>query len=374
MRKLYLVVLALILVACAQEESSDDKVEVFTIGAVLSMTGQNSDWGANTRDGIELAVEIINAQGGILGRELEVTYEDSQASARHALAGATRLADVANVPVVIGDVMSANCKQIAPFLESRQIVNINFCVAPELSEAGDYIFRNWTSAGADAATISSFANGKRSKVVILYQNDAFGISSKNEFLKRLGPAKAVEPEFSFNKGEKDFRTTIARLQELEYDAIYMASYYQEALDFLTQYVELGQKEIDFYGVSEWEDARLADFVATNLPGRVFYALPLPPDPSTSARSAFLDGFRAKYDRDPDGILYDNGYDAVLQIVEAIKIGQSFHANDIKNALYSVVDFPGASGTMSFDKNGDVQKPFALRQITAEGPEWLEVSN
>lgn len=124
------------------------------------------------------------------------------------------------------------------------------------------------------------------------------------------------------------------------------------------------------GTSEWDETALADFAKVNYPNRIFYGYPMPPDEAVPVRKHFVDAYVARFGRQP-AILSDNGYDAVMMLKYGIDRATAYDATKIKDALYTLRDFQGASGLMSFDRNGDVDKPFGLKTITPAGAAWVK---
>ena len=371
--KKILFVLSTIVVLAGCGDKPQDKSDDIVIGTVLSLTKESKLWGQNTLKGARLAVDEINSDGGILGRKLVIDDSgDSESNPNGAVRAVKSMLAKKQVKVIIGDVMSSNTIAIAPFAEKAQKILLNFCVAIELTHAGDYIFRNWNSAISDAQSTARVASQKAKDIVVIYQNDAYGTSLKDEFLKLVQQAGVkVVLESSFDPRSLDFTTLVTSIKSLEnYDGIYMASYYGEALSFVKHYSELKGKIVPLFGTSEWEAPEFIDYIAKNYSGEVFYGYPSPPDENDVVRKRFLESYRQMYNEEP-GILTDNGYDAIFQIKEAIEIAGAYDSTLVKDALYKVKDFKGASGEMSFDANGDVNKPFGIRTITGEGVAWIE---
>jgi branched-chain amino acid transport system substrate-binding protein len=347
-----------------------DQKESIKIGAILALSGESGMWGKNTQNGAELAVEEINANGGLLGRKLEIVYEDSKGNPNDAVAGVNKLISANKVQSIIGDVTSSNILAVAPICEKNKVILLNFGVAADITKAGDYIFRNWNSSASDAKFTSSFAIKNYKKIVVLNQNDSYGQSSKDSFINELS-GKAVEIVYTgaFDRGQTDFRTLLNSFKSKSYDAIYVASYYKEALNILKQIKTLNVPFKAVLGTSEWEESSLTDFAKANYPGKIFYGYPLPPDSSIPIRKHFVEAYTKKFQKQPE-ILSDNGYDAILMLKYGIEKAGEYDATNIKDALYTLKDFQGASGLMSFDSNGDVDKPFGLRSITAQGLIWV----
>ncbi len=354
------------------KDGNKKKPDTITIGTVLSLTKESKLWGKNTLKGANLAVEEINKNGGILGKELILDDSgDSESNPKGAVSAMQYMLSKNSIQCIIGDVMSSNTLAIAPIAEKNKKVLLNFCVAIELSNAGDYIFRNWNSALSDAESTAKIAKKLSKKIVILYQNDSYGTSLQAEFVKQM-KENNIEIVFTsaFDRNSLDFRSLITNIKQKDYDGIFLASYFSEALSFIKQYNEMDAKKVPLYGTSEWESKNLIDYIKVNYSDLAYYGYPLPPDSTSKVRKSFIENYKKKYNEEP-GILCDNGYDAIYQLKYGIEKAKEYDATKIKDALYTLKDFKGASGTMSFDKNGDVHKPFGTRIITKKGTEWYE---
>lgn len=349
--------------------------DTITIGTVLSLTGEGKVWGNNTLKGANLAIEEINSKGGVLGKKLEIDDAgDSKSTPVGAVSAIQKMVTNNEIECIIGDVMSSNTLSIAPIAEKNKKVLLNFCVAVELSQAGDYIFRNWNSAVSDATATFEIAKQKSNRIAILYQNDSYGNSLKNEFAKLIeNSGKEIVLVEAFDRNSLDFKSLITKMKSDEYDGIFMASYFSEALSFIKQYLQLNGANVPIYGTSEWQSKNLIEFIKEEYPNMVYYGYPIPPDSSNPVRRNFEEAYQKKYGESPD-ILSDNGYDAIYQLVYGINKAGSYNATKIKEALYTLKDFEGASGTMSFDSNGDVHKPFGIKIIGSTGDEWYEGTN
>lgn len=341
------------------------------LGAILAMSGENGFWGKNAQNGINLAVDEINAKGGLLGKSITVVYEDSGGIPNEAVKGVNKLIQIDKVQSIIGDVTSSNILAVAPICEQNKVILLNFGVAAEITNAGDYIFRNWNSSTSDAKFTSEYALRTNNRFVVLYQNDSYGVSSKDAFVSELAKKNAqVIYTGTFERGQTDFRTLLNNVKNQSFQAIYIACYFKEALNFLKQAKELNVSLPMIFGTSEWEESTLTEFLKNNYPDRAFYGYPSPPDATLPIRKHFVEAYTQRYGKQPE-ILSDNGYDAVLMLQYGIEKAGSYDATKVKDALYTLKDFQGASGLMSFDSNGDVDKPFGLRNVTKSGLVWVK---
>ena len=350
----------------SNNNSTEGQIE---IGCLIPLTGGDAFWGKNIQNGVELAREEINQDGGILGKDVAIVYEDSRSDPRTGTDAVNKLIAVHDVQCIVGDTISSVILAVAPILERNQVVLLGFGESAEITNAGDYIFRNWNSAASDAKITGQFASEQADQFVVLSQNDAFGKSAKNLFVEQLKQSGAqVVFEDQFSKDQTDFKTLLTKIRGMEYDAIYIASFHPQALLLLRQAKELNLKETLIFGVSSWEEQTFIEFAAENYPNRVFYGYPKPPDPNSEAVKHFREAYGKKYNKAPE-ILCDNGYDALMMLRAAITSAGKYEGESIKDALYTLGEFEGSSGTMFFDRNGDVHKPFGLKIITPEGAVW-----
>jgi branched-chain amino acid transport system substrate-binding protein len=365
-------VLAIALVALAValfRRESTRAQNTIQFGAILPLSGNDAYWGKNLRNGMDLACDEINERGGVLGKPLRIVYEDSQSNPRVGTAAAEKLISADHVQCIAGDVISTVVLAVAPIVERNRVVLLCFGESDEITTAGDYIFRNWNSASSDAEITGAFAAKKSKRVIVIHQNDAFGISASRLFRAQVVANNAeVVGELSFDKNQTDFKPLLAGIRDKDYDGVYIACYHPQALLFLRQYKELDLRPTFFFGVSSWEERSLIDFAKAAFPGRVAYGYPRPPSESSPAVQHFRKAYERRFGEAPQ-ILCDNGYDAVHMLAVAIERAGAYDGEKVKEELYKLKDYDGASGVMTFDKNGDVHKPFGLKVITGSGAVW-----
>lgn len=120
------VTLLCLMVALSGITSSESRSGSIKIGAILPLTGDSAAWGEQGKYGIELAVEEINAKGGINGKKLEVVYEDSQAIPKNAIISIQKLINIDKVPAVVGDIVSATTLAMAPIARNLKQFSLQY--------------------------------------------------------------------------------------------------------------------------------------------------------------------------------------------------------------------------------------------------------
>lgn len=332
------------------------------IGCLFPLTGSGSLWGQNGKKGVELAVEEINGAGGILGKKVRVIYEDSQTEPKTAVSAFQKLVDIEGVKVSIVDMISSNVLAVAPIANEKKVVIISpGASSPEITTAGDYVFRNWPSdalQGEEAASIAHERLGWK-QVAIFYINNEYGKGLRNVFLKKftsLGGQIMIEE--AFEQGASDFKTSISKFRRTKLDGVYLVGYPKEVPIIVKQAREL-KLDVNFLGTETFEDPGMLEQAGGAAEG-VLYLLPKSPAPESGMARHFREAFKAKFGEDP-GVPADVAYDALLILKWAIeKVG--YDPEKVKNQLYLLKNWEGASGITTFDSNGDAIKPFDLKTI------------
>jgi branched-chain amino acid transport system substrate-binding protein len=365
MKKLWIgigivVVVALAIVLIITQTKREPKE--IKIGVILPLTGSAAVWGENAKMGLEIALEEVNEAGGVMGKKVKLIFEDSQSDPAKAVSSLQKLIATDKVPVVIGDIASSSVLAMAPIAERSKVVLLSPGASnPDISKAGEYIFRNWQSDALEGEVDARFAYehlGYR-KMAILYVNNAYGSGLKTVFeqsFQRMG-GKILISE-AFEQGATDMRSQLRKIRAVNPDAIYMPGYPTEMAILLRQAKELGIKT-PFLSVQAFDDPKILQ-IAKDAAEGVIFSVPKPPDPSNPVVSNFVRKYKERFNKEP-GVCSDTGYDALKIIVWAMSQG-AFSGSEIQKQLLKLKDFPGAAGLTTFDKNGDVIKPFIFKTV------------
>ncbi|MBT3405754.1 ABC transporter substrate-binding protein [Candidatus Woesearchaeota archaeon] len=359
---LLVMLLVISLVGCGSSPTGEvvksKKMDAIKIGFIGPLTGGASMWGTNAREGVLLAAEEINAEGGVHGRPIELIFEDSKAEPKEATNAMNKLVNVDKVQAIVGAIASSCTLAIAPMAEVSKVVLLSPGSSnPRVSEAGEYVFRDWPSDALQGVKLADYAYKTASyrTVAISYVNNDYGVGVKDAFtnsFEALG-GKIVGVE-SHEQDATDQRSELSKLKATNPDALFFPGYPVDAAHGVKQAREMGWN-VPVFGPEIFEDPSVIEIAGDSVEG-VAYTRPL-----VETSSSFATAYENKFDREP-GIVADNAYDALKLIVESMKlVGTS--GEQIKNGLHVVgQNYRGASGTITFDSNGDIDKPFALNKI------------
>jgi len=225
-----------------------DKPDALKVGMTTFLTGPASVFGVPARDAAEILVEDINANGGINGVPVEVTFIDEGAGAEALTSEFRRLVETGEAEVMFASISSGNCQTIAPLAEDLQVPNFMWdCGTQKIFEENDYTYVFRTQANAAPEMVAAVAYLLKTKpdfktIAVVNQDYAWGRDSWDIFsttLKALKPDVEVVGEFFPKFGAPDFSTEISRLQALRPDVILSTSWGGDLDTFVQQASQRG---------------------------------------------------------------------------------------------------------------------------------------
>jgi branched-chain amino acid transport system substrate-binding protein len=348
-----LLMLASLLAACDIGGSGDD--EPYRIGVMESLTGPGETYGTVANQAKQLAVEEINAAGGIDGRMIELVVEDSKCGAQDAITAYNKLTDVDGVKIILGTSCSGAMLGAAPLAEEDGVILFSgLATNPDIANAGDYIFRTSMSdaqLGIDTGNVL-WADGIRSIATITESTDyAEGVrrTSVAQFEKRGGSVVAEE---RYASDVTDFRTQLTKLLNANPDAIHLAA----QSEFTGGTIVKQARELGYDGPIYTEVVPIGA-TALEIAGDAangLKAITADLDPANSRAQEVLNSFREKYDYVTLPWYLGSAYDDVYITAECLKETKDDQdADGIKDCLYDIT-WSGAIGTnYTFDSNGEV---------------------
>jgi len=323
-------------------------------GVILPLTGDGSFWGMHARNSMLLAQGDINAAGGVRGRRLELIIEDGRCDAKTAVSAYHKLVEIDRVTVVLGEICSSATLAVAELAQRNKIVLITPCSeSPDISRAGDFIFRTWTPNNAQARVMARYVreNLAFSRAAVLAVNNGFGKPLADAFREEFGKAGGTTAAFeTYDQGASDFRAQLLRIRQAHPQVLFLVSYQPDGLAALRQIAALRLTP------------RIATTSAMNSPAEVFKPLgPLAegliladlPDLTTAEfRSRYAARFGGEWPGVSScaGVAYDD-----VQILARAFAAAGTDSTAVRGFLAGLRDYRGVSGVLSFDANGDLER-------------------
>jgi branched-chain amino acid transport system substrate-binding protein len=333
---------------------------------VAEFSGGGATVGTNWKNGIDLAVEEINAKGGILGHKIEVTHADSQSNPGVARAQVQKALD--DEPyVLLGPGYSGSVKVTAPLAADAGITQIMGGEAAELTQMGDkYLFRTSFGQQSSMPKVAKYINDelKAKSVAIVWVNNDFGRGGRDVIAKefeRLG-IKVVADQ-STEAGQSDFAADVSKIKAASPDAVFIYLNEEESARILKELKRQGVTapligETTLVGQKVIE---LAGDAANGARGHVG----LTTDAPVELIKQFRDKFVKKYNYVPDhnGI---KGYLAIYMIKATTekmgKVDSKAFADTLHGLTIKAADEPGILMDVTFDQNGDIDRQGFLVEV------------
>ena len=346
----------LVLMGNSSTPQSDKAVK---IGVVAPLTGSNAEAGMFFKNGLTLAEEEINKNSKV---KVSLIYEDSQYKPEVSVTAIKKLVEVNKVNYVIGESGSSQTLAMAPIAEKNKVVLITpVSQASKLTDAGDYIFRTQINVSQEVNFFAPklFQILGKDKVDIMALNTDYGIDFVDKFslaYENLGGNLGVKEKFK--NEDTDFRTILTKIKNDKPAAILIVG--TRKLDGL---IMKQAKDLSisarFFASSPIESKEFIETAGLAAEG-VIYPYPFDDTSIDSTQKAFQEIYKSKYEVKSE-MIAANSYDALMLLSICLdKVGNNSEL--VKNCLYSIKDYQGASGQLTFDSSGDVTKHFILKAV------------
>lgn len=354
--------------AGGDKESSADGA-VVKIGFIGPLTGDYANYGTLCRQAVEMAIDEINAKGGVNGASIKLFAEDSEGDSQKALAAMEKLSSSDKVCAIIGPVLTGETFSVAERAQAEGIVIITPSAShKDITNVGDYIFRTTPSDGLQGEVAGKYWSQVLgyTKLAVLYAKNDYsqGLyeSMSEAFTQDGGQIVAAE---TFMVGDKDFKTQLTKLKNTDAQAIYLPDYTAEMAQILEQAAQLGIDK-PFLSGDGFLSEEIYSLAGQYTDGVVYTASARVEE--SNKNKEFKDAYTARLGIGPDSFA-TNAYDATYILVSVIeKVGTDRKA--IKTGMEQVKDFEGVNGIINFAPNGDLVAYQGIYEVHGTTPEYL----
>ncbi len=230
-----------LLAAC---KGGSQQANTFRIGVITALTGQTAAFGQAHKNGYTIALNELNAKGGVLGKPIELVYYDDQSRADQAVQGVSKLVDQDHVPLILGSYSSENTRAIVPAVTQKQVpLLMPTATADNVLESGSpWVFRVCEGSGAYARSTMDFLknNGDPKTIAIVYENTNFGQSNAQAMREKAkNSGLTVVDEEAYQNSSPDYKALLQRVKAKNPEVIYFASYLLDASTLMRQSAEVG---------------------------------------------------------------------------------------------------------------------------------------
>ena len=344
------------------------------VGQFASLTGKEATFGISSDEGTVLAVEEINAAGGVLGRKLKLLTEDTQSKPGEPATVVNKLIARDGVVAILGEVASSRSLEAAPICQQSKIPMISpSSTNPKVTEVGDFIFRvcfidpfqgtvmaNFATKTLQAKTVAVFTDAKSD-----YSN---GLAKffKERFVANGG---IMAVELDYNGGDKDFKAQLTAIKAANPDAVFVPGYYTDAALICVQAKQLGLN-VPFMGGDGWESDKLVEIGREAVEGQ-YFSTHYHPDVGSDRSRLFLQNYRLRWRGKTPDALAACGYDSVLVLADALKRAGSTDGQKVRDSLATTKDFPAVTGNITINERRDASKAAVILQVKDGKYKYLE---
>lgn len=335
------------------------------VGEVASLTGKEATFGQSSHNGTVLAIEELNAAGGVLGRPLLLLTEDNQSQAGEAATAARKLVSREKVVALLGEVASGRSLAIAPIAQQAKIPMISpSSTNPDVTAKGTYIFRVCFIDPFQGTVMATFAKNtlKAKKVAILTDvSAAYSVGLAKFFREKfLADGGVIVADQKYNGGDKDFKAQLTAVRAAAPDAIFVPGYYTEAALVCAQSRELGLN-VPLFGGDGWESPKLIEIGGKAVEG-CYYSTHYSPDVQTAAVQEFVARYKKRFGGEIPDAMAALGYDSALVLADAIKRAGKTDGPALRDALAATKNFSGVTGATTIDEQRNAQKSAVILEI------------
>ncbi len=342
------------------------------VGHYASLTGAEATFGQSTDRGIRLAIEDLNAAGGLNGKKFDLITYDNKGESKEAGNAVTRLITKDKVVAVLGEVASGRSMAGGAVCQERGVPMISpSSTNLRVTEGRDMVFRVCFTDDQQAAALAKFTrkNLKLSKAAILFdQTQPYSEGLRNDYTKAfeaLG-GKVVTSQ-AYSGGDQDFSAQLTTIRQAEPEILFIPGYYTEAGNIALQARKLGLT-IPLLGADGWDSEQLAAIGKEAIEGSYYSNHSAPDQPGSIGQ--FIEKYKAKYEGQVPDALGGLGYDSMMVLADAMKRAKSMDGKDLAKAIGETKGFPGVSGTITIDAKRNAKKPIVMVQMKGGGPKWV----
>ena len=365
MKKFFCMMMAVLMVlamtACGGETPptpSQDETETIRIGGIGPLSGGYANYGFSVKNGAQLAVDEINAAGGINGKQVELSFQDSQADPESAVNAYGKLMDW-GMQVSLGGVLSGETASIVAAAREDNIMLItpsgsaDKCIDGN-SRAFRVCFYDSFQGAAAAQYIKN--NNMVDTVGILYQSDIdYSVGLYNAFVEECGKSgiTIAETQTFTDATKTDFSTQINALVNSGVKLVFIPFYAEEASTFLTQARGKFADDVYFFGADGLDGILGKVEQDPTIANNVLMLTPFAADDPAENVQAFAKAYQAAYNATPDQFAAD-AYDAVYVIKAAVEKAGTTDGDAMAAAMASL-EVTGVTGTMTWNADGNTNK-------------------
>ncbi len=343
--------------------------ETIKIGLLAPLTGKAADDGINVKNSVEMAVEKLNAEGGVLGRQVELVTYDDRAEPKDAVALAHKLIEQDKIVGFVAGSYSFPTRAVAPIFQEARVPLVSaYALHPDITKAGDYCFRNGflgTVEGRGCAHVAVKMLGAK-KIALIHADNDFGRTlseGARKYVETYAKDVTIVHEAVYPFAEKDYSAYLTKIKAENPDVIIASGYFFQMGPILKQAREMGITA-KIVG-EEGADSPILFNIAGEAAEGFFIVTNLDRDDKRPFVQEYLKQYKERYGIDTC-MVGASAYDAFLIIINGIRMAGNLEPEKIRDAIAATKDFDGMTGVIKgFTAEREVVKPLQV-QVVKDG--------
>mgnify|MGYP000636594317 CR=1 FL=1 len=340
------------------------------IGINYELSGDNATYGQGSVEGIEMAIDEINQAGGINGKLIKAIKYDNESKPSEASTLANKLVSQDKVLAILGPATTGAFTSQIPVANKNKIpIATGSATGDNLTFAADgsvheYVFRICFNDSFQGRVMANFAaenlSAKKAVIIMDSSNDYSKGLTKNFKETFTAAGGTIVAEESYVKGDTDFNAILTKIKDLDFDAIFIPGYYNEAGLIIKQARTLGIDK-PILGADGFDSPVLVELAGADALNNVYFSNHYSSIGDDPVVLKFIADFEAKYGKKPNAF-NALGYDLAKFVADAISRAESLTGEAIKDALASTKNFVGVTGTLSVDENHNPVKSIFVIEL------------
>ena len=339
----------------------------FKFGLAGPMTGQYANYGTSQKEGAQIAIDQLNAAGGVNGGQASFVIGDDLGDPKQAVLVAQQFIDDKSIVFVDGHMFSGATIAAGAKYQTAGLPMISpSATNPDISKLGSFIWRICITDAVQGKGLADYTVKTLGlkNIAIMYDDSDYGrgLADAYEAEAKAVNGTIVDKE-QYTSGDAEFKAQLTKIKAGNPDMIFLSGYYPEGSKIVAQAKELGitAQFLGSDGYASDELGKLGGAAVEGMLVSTFFDYTKTDDAVTK----FVNAFKAKYNANPDWFAA-NSYDVVMLAAHVATTAGKNDRTAINDALTKLDEYKGISGTIKFDANGDVIKPLSIVTVKNGG--------
>lgn len=358
-------------VGCSKSTATSSKdSKTIKVGLNYELTGGVATYGQGLVEGIELAVDEINKNGGVLGKQIELVKADNKSDNAESANVASKLAVKDKVVAILGPATSGNTKAAAPIAIQNKVPMISASATADdvtvdsNGKVREYVFKTCFSDSFQGVIMGNFAAqdlGKKKAALLVDSTSDYSKGLAKNFKETFAKfGGQIVTEQAYQAKDTDFKAVLTKIKGSNPDILFLPGYYEEVGLIIKQARELGLN-VPVLGGDGYESPKLAELAGKTALNQVYFTNHYSPMDTAPEVKKFRETFKTKYSKEANAF-NALGYDLAYFLADGLKRAGEVDSTKLKDALAATKGFKGITGEISIDANHNPVKSITILEM------------